>query len=229
MTVLTDAGSKLPADFAGVAAMRAAPLTEAGEVTLDVVGLDVAESLSQTDAADGFSAVVAEQVAVGGSARTAVVLMNMVNIQMNTVGDDRFSPGVGGCGPLDRQDCVDMTCEEYRELLEEDSDSSEDCGCDPLGDSDCYDLRNDETEWERSSAEKAGDEWLAPVALSVGGDVVRQIVLPISELPEVHEDMAMIVLLPDSYDSDEVQRITLLGAALGWSLGDASCGYVLFS
>ena len=93
MTVLTDAGSELPADFAGVAAVRAAPLAEAGEVTLDVVGLDVADSLSQTDDADGFSAVVTEQVAVDGSARTAVVLMNMVNIQRNTVGDDRFSPG----------------------------------------------------------------------------------------------------------------------------------------
>ena len=70
----------------------------------------------------------------------------------------------------------------------------------------------------------ARDKWLAPVALSVGGDVVRQFVLPISELPNVHEnmaialrevpavsgtdmctasgsDVAMIVLLPDSYDS----------------------------
>ena len=58
MTVLTDAGSELPADFAGVAtvraAVRAAPLTEAGEVTFDIIGLDVVESLSQTDAADGF-------------------------------------------------------------------------------------------------------------------------------------------------------------------------------
>ena len=66
-----------------------------------------------------------------------------------------------------------MTCEEYRELLEEDSDSSEDCGRDPLGDFDRDVLRNDETEWERSSAEKAGDEWLTPVVLSVGGDVDR--------------------------------------------------------
>ena len=78
--------------------------------------------------------------------------------------------------------------------------------------------------FERSSSEKAGDEWLAPVALSVGGDVDRQIVLLISELLEVHEDMAivprevpavsgtdmctaggldmaMLVWLPDSYDS----------------------------
>ena len=99
-----------------------------------MVGLDVAESLSQTDAADGFSAVVAEQVTVDGSAQTALVLRDMVIVQMNTVSDDRFLPGVGNCGPLDRQDCVDMTCEEYRELLEEDSDSSAECGHDPLGD-----------------------------------------------------------------------------------------------
>ena len=43
VSVLTDAGSELPADFAGVAAVQVAPLVEAGEVTLDVVGLDVGE------------------------------------------------------------------------------------------------------------------------------------------------------------------------------------------
>ena len=57
MTVLTDAGSELAADFAGAAAVRVAPLAEAGEVTLDVVGLEVAE-LSQTDADGEFSLVV---------------------------------------------------------------------------------------------------------------------------------------------------------------------------
>ena len=98
------------------------------------------------DAANGFSAAVTEQVAVGGSARTTVVLVNMVNAQ--TVGDDRISPGVGCRSLLDRQDCVDMTYEQYHELLEDDSDSSEDF--------DLYDPRDYETEWERSSAEEAG-------------------------------------------------------------------------
>ena len=71
-----DAGSELPADLA-----------EAGEVTLGVAGLDAAESASRADAADGFSAVVTEQIAVGGSARTAVVPVNMVNVlQTDTVG-----------------------------------------------------------------------------------------------------------------------------------------------
>ena len=88
---------------------------EAGEVTLDVVGLDVSELLSKTDADDEFSPTVAERIAVDGSAQTAVVPVNMVNVQTNTVGEDRFSPGVGYCVPLDRQDCVDMTWETYRE------------------------------------------------------------------------------------------------------------------
>ena len=52
MSVLADAGSELPADFAGVAAVRVAPLAEAGEVTLDVVGLNVAELLSRMDSDD---------------------------------------------------------------------------------------------------------------------------------------------------------------------------------
>ena len=73
--------------------------------------------------------------------RTAVVPVNMVNVQTNTVGEDRFSPGVGCRVPLDRQDYVDMTYGEHLELMEVDSDSSEDCGCGPLGDFDFYDPR----------------------------------------------------------------------------------------
>ena len=45
-----------------------------------MAGLDAAESASRSDAADGFSTVVTEQIAVGGSARTAVVPVNMVNV-----------------------------------------------------------------------------------------------------------------------------------------------------
>ena len=103
VTVLTDAGSELPADFAGVATVRVASLAEAGEVTSDVAGLDAAESAFWADADDGFSAVVTEQIAVGGSAQTAVVPVNMVNVQTGTVGDDWFSPGVGCRVPLGRK------------------------------------------------------------------------------------------------------------------------------
>ena len=142
MTVVMDAGSELPTDFAGVGAVRVASLAEAGEVTL---GVGAAESVSRADAADGFSAVVTEQIIVGGSAHTAVVPVNMVNVQTDTVGDDRFSPGVGCRVPLDWQNCEDMTYWddmtywERLELLGDDSDSSEDCRCGPPGDFDFYD------------------------------------------------------------------------------------------
>ena len=81
-----------------------------------------------------------------------------------------------------------------------------------------------EAGWERNNAEEAEDYWLAPVALSMRGGAAGQIMLPISELPEVlgdvaialpdvpavsgtsvcatgGSDMAMVVLSPDSYDS----------------------------
>ena len=73
MSVLTDAGSKLPADFAGAAAVRVTPLAEAGEVTLDVVGLYVAELLLL--------------ITVDGYARPDVVPVVMVNVQTNVFGD----------------------------------------------------------------------------------------------------------------------------------------------
>ena len=79
------AGSELPADFAGVATVRVASLAEAGEVTLGVAGVGAAEPVSRADAADGFSAVATEQIAVGGSARTVVVPVNIINIQTNTI------------------------------------------------------------------------------------------------------------------------------------------------
>ena len=44
---------------------------------------------------------VAELIAVNGFAHRDVVLVVMVNIQTNVIGDDPFSPGVGYCVPLD--------------------------------------------------------------------------------------------------------------------------------
>ena len=140
MTVLTDAGSELPADFAEGAAMRVAYLAEAGEVTLGVAGVGAAESVSWADAADGFSVIVAEQIAVGGSARTTVVPVNMVNVQTDTVGNDWFSLGVGCRVPLYRHNYDDMT-------YWDDSDSSEDCGCGPPSEFDFYYPRNYEAGW----------------------------------------------------------------------------------
>ena len=66
----------------------------------------------------------------------------------DTVWDDRFSPDFGCRVPLDWQKCDDMThwddmtYWECLELLDDDSDSSEDCGCGPPGDFDLYDLRD---------------------------------------------------------------------------------------
>ena len=80
VTVLTDAGSKLTADFSEVAAVRVAYLAEAGEVTLGVAVVGDAMSVSRVDAADGFSVIVSEQISVGGSAWTAVVPVNIVTV-----------------------------------------------------------------------------------------------------------------------------------------------------
>ena len=45
-----------------------------------MAGVGATESVSRADAADGFSVMVAEQIAVGGSAWTAVVPVNMLNV-----------------------------------------------------------------------------------------------------------------------------------------------------
>ena len=121
VTVLPDAGSELPAVFAEVAAVCAASSAEAGEITFGLAGMDYAGSVSRVDIAEEFSDVADEKIAVGGSTWTAVVPVNMVNIQTDNFGDNRFSPGVG-C-------CVDMAYRERPEFLGNDSDSSEDCGC----------------------------------------------------------------------------------------------------
>ena len=78
VSVLTDAGSELPAASAGAAAVRVAPLAEAGEVTLDVVGLDVAELLYQTDSDDELPPTVTQPITVNGVTRPSVVPVVMV-------------------------------------------------------------------------------------------------------------------------------------------------------
>ena len=98
-----------------------------------------------------------------GSAWTTVVPVNMVNVQTDTFGDDRFSPGVGCRVPLVRWNWDDMACWERPELLGDDSDSSEDC--------DFYDPRDYEEEWERNFAEEAAGYWLADSLHEDGGFV----------------------------------------------------------
>ena len=119
-----------------------------------MAGVGAAESVSWADAADGFSVIVAEQIAVGMSARTTVVTVNMVNVQTDTVGNDWFSLGVGCRVPLYRHNYDDMT-------YWDDSDSSEDCGCSPPSEFDFYYPRTYEAGWERMYTEKAEGYWLA--------------------------------------------------------------------
>ena len=138
VTVRPDAGSELPAVFTEVAAVCAASSAEAEKITFGLADMDYGESVSRADIAGESSDVAGEQSAVGGSAWTAVVPVNMVNIQIDYVGDDRFSPGVG-C-------CAEMAYREQSELMGSDSVSSEDCGCGPPGDVTFDDLRGYEAE-----------------------------------------------------------------------------------
>ena len=143
----------------------------------------------------------------------------MVNVQTNVIGDDRFSPGVGYCVPLDRQNCIDLSGKEHREFLENDWDSSVTCGYGSLDALHCCDLHVSETVWAGSGPGEADDVRLAPV----DGDMDRRFVLPGSDLPDVPEmvivtsqsasavswtdecvvagfDVAVAVFLPDSCD-----------------------------
>ena len=61
----------------------------------------------------------------------------MVNVQTGVIGDDRFSPGVECCIPLDRQTCIDVSGKEHREFLGYDWDSYVACWCGSLGALDC--------------------------------------------------------------------------------------------
>ena len=51
----------------------------------------------------------------------------MVDMLTGVLGDDRFSPGVTCCVPLDRQNCIYPHGKEHWELLEFDWDSSVAC------------------------------------------------------------------------------------------------------
>ena len=103
--------------------------------------------LSQMDADDELPPTVAELIAVDGLAQPDVVPVVMVNVRTNVIWDDRFSPGVGYCIPLDRPNCIDFAEKEHRELLENDWDSSLTCGYGSLDALDCCDLRVSETVW----------------------------------------------------------------------------------
>ena len=188
--VLPDAGSALPTVFAEVGAVCVASSAEAEKITFGLADMDSGESVSRADLAGEFSDVGDEQSAVGRSMWTAVPV-NMVTIQIDNVGDDRFSPGVG-C-------CADMAHREHSELIGSDSDSSEDCGCRPPSYVDFDDLREYEAEcdWYFTEGDEGvwrADGWqedrnlvyledaystkIYPVALSSEEGMTRGCILP---------------------------------------------------
>ena len=155
-------------------------------------------SLSQTDTDDELPP-------------TAAALI--VSVQTNVIGDDRFSPGVGCCVPLNQQNCIDSSGKEHRELLENDWDSSVTCIYGSLDVLNYYDPRVSETVWVGSGPGEADDVRLAPM----NGDMDRRFVLPGLELPDVTSrsvstmswtdecvvagcDMAIVYFLQDSCD-----------------------------
>ena len=81
-------------------------MDEAGEDTLDVVSLDVGK-LFRTDSDDDLPLTVAEPSVMCEFVRPDTVPVVVVNMPTDVLGDDRFSPGVTCCVPLDRPSCID--------------------------------------------------------------------------------------------------------------------------
>ena len=126
VAVLSDAGNELPADSDRAAAVRAAPLDEAVESALDVVGLNVGQSWFRTDSEDIFPLMVDEHI-----------MLCKLDVSTDVRGDDRFSPGVTGCVSLDRQSDLDSHGEEHWERLFFGGNSSVACMSDWKGVLDC--------------------------------------------------------------------------------------------
>ena len=133
VSVLMDAGSELPADSAGAAAVRVALLAEAGEDTLDVVGLNVRKLLFRKDSDNDLPLTVAEPGARCAFVRPDTVPVVMMNMPTDVLGDDRFSPGVTRCATLVRLRCIGPLRKEHWERLEFDLDSSVACIPDWVG------------------------------------------------------------------------------------------------
>ena len=96
MSVLPDAGSELPADSDKAAAVRAAPLDEAVENTLEEAGLDVRQSWFRTDS-EVILPLMVDEHSIGDFVwpDTARVIQRYMSTDVH--GDDRFLPGVTDC------------------------------------------------------------------------------------------------------------------------------------
>ena len=133
LSVLMGAGSELPADSAGAVSVRAAPVAEAGEDKLDVVGMDVRKLLFRTDSDDGLPRTVAEPGVMCKFVRPDTVQVVILNMPTDVLGDDRFSPGVTCCVTLNRLNCIVTPMKELWKHLEFDWDSSVVCMTDWVG------------------------------------------------------------------------------------------------
>ena len=107
MFVLPDAGSELPADSDRADVVCAAPVDEAVENALDVVG--------------------DEHSMIGDFVQPDSVLVVQAYMSTDVCGDDRFSPGVTDCALLDRLKDLDSHGEVLWECLSVSGDSSVAC------------------------------------------------------------------------------------------------------
>ena len=123
MSVLPDAGSELPADSDRAAVVCAAPVDEAVDNVLDVVGLHVGQLRSRTDSEDVLPLMSDEHSVISDFVLPESVPVVQVYMSTDVGGDDRFSPGVTDCASLDRLTDLDSHGEVLWECLSVNEDS----------------------------------------------------------------------------------------------------------
>ena len=121
----------------GLPSVRAAPLDEAVENVLDVVGLNVGQSWFRTDSEDILPLMVDEHSMLYDFVRPDTLPVIQVYMSTDVRGDDRFSQGVTGCISLNRQSDLDSHEEEHWERLFFGGNSSVACMSDWKGVLDC--------------------------------------------------------------------------------------------
>ena len=127
VSVLPDAGSEFPVDSDRAAVVSAAPLDEAMDNALDVVGLHVGQLWFRTDSEGVLPLMIDEHSMVCDFVRPDSVPVVQAYMSTDVCGDDRFSPGVTDCASLERQNDLDSHGEEPWECLPVSGDSSGAC------------------------------------------------------------------------------------------------------
>ena len=102
VSVLPEAGSELPADSDRTAIVCRAPMDEAVDNALDVVGLYVVQLWFRTDSEDVLPLIIDEHSMIGDFVRPDCVPVVQAYMSTDVCGDDRFSPGVTDRTSLDR-------------------------------------------------------------------------------------------------------------------------------